>query len=101
LDVQYYVALVKNPRRAVLLVDDDLAIREALTEALAEEGFPVHAAQNGLEAPKGGLVEGSDAGAVSLGAAKVRLHDAQDDWFCVMHDPEGNEFCICLESAPG
>ena len=39
--------------------------------------------------------------AVSLGAAKVRLHDAQDDWFCVMHDPEGNEFCICLEGAPG
>ena len=50
LDVQYYVALVKTPRRAVLLVDDDLAIREALTEALVEEGFPVQAAQNGLEA---------------------------------------------------
>ena len=41
---------MKNPRRAVLLVDDDLAIREALTEALVEEGFPVYAAQNGLEA---------------------------------------------------
>jgi hypothetical protein len=39
--------------------------------------------------------------AVSLGAAKVRLHDSQDDWFCVMHGPEGNEFCICLENAPG
>ena len=39
--------------------------------------------------------------AVSLGAAKVRLHDAQDDWYCVMHDPEGNEFCICLEGASG
>ena len=38
--------------------------------------------------------------AVSLGAAKVMLHDAPDDWFCVMHDPEGNEFCICLENAP-
>jgi hypothetical protein len=37
--------------------------------------------------------------AVSLGAAKVRLHDTEDDWFCVMHDPEGNEFCICLEQA--
>ena len=38
------------PRRAVLLVDDDVAIREALAEALAEEGFPVHAARNGKEA---------------------------------------------------
>jgi CheY-like chemotaxis protein len=41
---------VANPRRAVLLVDDDVAIREALAEALVEEGFPVHAAQNGREA---------------------------------------------------
>ena len=39
-----------SPRRAVLLVDDDVAIREALAEALAEEGFPVHAARNGKEA---------------------------------------------------
>jgi hypothetical protein len=38
--------------------------------------------------------------AVSLGAVKVQLHDDQNDWFCVMHDPEGNEFCICLENAP-
>jgi hypothetical protein len=38
--------------------------------------------------------------AVSLGAVKVQLNDAQDDWFCVMHDPEGNEFCICLENEP-
>ena len=39
--------------------------------------------------------------AVSLGATKVRLHDAPDDWFYVMNDPEGNEFCICLENEPG
>ena len=36
--------------------------------------------------------------AVSLGATKVRVHDSPDDWFCVMHDPEGNEFCVCLET---
>ena len=41
---------MKSTRRAVLVVDDDVAIREALTEALVEEGFPVHAARNGLEA---------------------------------------------------
>jgi CheY-like chemotaxis protein len=41
---------VARPRRAVLLVDDDVAIREALAEALVEEGFPVHAARNGREA---------------------------------------------------
>jgi hypothetical protein len=40
------------------------------------------------------------AHAVSLGAVTVRLNDSADDWFCVMHDPEGNEFCICLENAP-
>jgi len=38
--------------------------------------------------------------ATSLGATKVRLHDADDDWFYVMSDPEGNEFCICLEKEP-
>ena len=38
--------------------------------------------------------------AVAHGAAKIRLHDADDDWYCVMHDPEGNEFCICLENEP-
>ena len=38
--------------------------------------------------------------AVAHGAAKIRLHEADDDWYCVMHDPEGNEFCICLESEP-
>ena len=38
--------------------------------------------------------------AVSLGAATIRVHDASNDWYCVMHDPEGNEFWICLENAP-
>ena len=38
--------------------------------------------------------------AVAHGAAKILLHDADDDWYCVMHDPEGNEFCICLETEP-
>ena len=39
--------------------------------------------------------------ALSLGASKVRLNDDQNDWFCVMNDPEDNEFCICLENEPG
>jgi predicted enzyme related to lactoylglutathione lyase len=35
--------------------------------------------------------------AEQLGATQLRLHDEPDDWFCVMADPAGNEFCICLE----
>jgi CheY-like chemotaxis protein len=34
----------------VLVVDDDEAIREALTESLSDEGFTVHAVNNGREA---------------------------------------------------
>ena len=37
-------------RPSVLLVDDDAAIREALTEVLVDEGFAVHQAANGKEA---------------------------------------------------
>jgi CheY-like chemotaxis protein len=36
--------------RSILLVDDDDAIREALTETLIDEGYAVHAARNGREA---------------------------------------------------
>jgi hypothetical protein len=36
--------------------------------------------------------------AEQLGASQLSLHDDPDDWFCVMTDPAGNEFCICLES---
>ena len=36
--------------RSVLLVDDDAAIRDALTELLVDEGFVVHATVNGREA---------------------------------------------------
>jgi predicted enzyme related to lactoylglutathione lyase len=36
--------------------------------------------------------------AESLGAARLSLHDDPADWFCVMADPAGNEFCICQES---
>jgi len=39
--------------------------------------------------------------AVLLGASAVRVNDDVNDWFCVMNDPEHNEFCICLESDPG
>jgi predicted enzyme related to lactoylglutathione lyase len=34
--------------------------------------------------------------AVRCGAAKLALSEEPDDWFQVMADPEGNEFCICL-----
>ena len=37
-------------RPSVLLVDDDVAIREALAEVLVDEGFAVHQAVNGREA---------------------------------------------------
>jgi CheY-like chemotaxis protein len=37
-------------RKSVLIVDDDLDIREVLSETLAERGFDVATAANGLEA---------------------------------------------------
>ncbi len=33
-----------------------------------------------------------------LGATKLRLHDDPKDWFQVMADPAGNEFCVCREN---
>jgi catechol 2,3-dioxygenase-like lactoylglutathione lyase family enzyme len=36
----------------------------------------------------------------ALGATRLRLNDDPNDWYFVMADPEGNEFCICLESFP-
>ena len=35
--------------------------------------------------------------ALVLGATRVRVNDDPADWFCVMNDPAGNEFCICRE----
>jgi hypothetical protein len=29
------------------------------------------------------------------------LSEDPDDWFQVLADPEGNEFCICRENQPG
>lgn len=39
--------------------------------------------------------------AKEFGATEQRLHDSPDDWFMVLHDPGGNEFCICQERLPG
>jgi CheY-like chemotaxis protein len=44
------VQLVTVTPRSVLLVDDDAAIRDALTELLVDEGFVVHSTGNGREA---------------------------------------------------
>jgi hypothetical protein len=33
---------------------------------------------------------------LALGARKLWLGEEPDDWFQVMADPEGNEFCFCL-----
>jgi CheY-like chemotaxis protein len=41
---------VRNQRRAVLIADDDAAIRDVLVEILQMEGFPVLQAQDGVEA---------------------------------------------------
>jgi CheY-like chemotaxis protein len=41
---------MKRPKRAVLVVDDDLDIREALTDILEDGGFSVLNAANGREA---------------------------------------------------
>jgi CheY-like chemotaxis protein len=41
---------MKGPKRAVLVVDDDLDIREALTDILEDGGFSVMSAANGREA---------------------------------------------------
>jgi hypothetical protein len=35
-----------------------------------------------------------------LGATRIRLHDSPTDWFQVMADPAGNEFCVCRENQP-
>ncbi|MGH8998316.1 MAG: VOC family protein [Acidimicrobiia bacterium] len=32
----------------------------------------------------------------SLGAQRLALNEDPDDWYQVMADPEGNEFCFCL-----
>jgi len=37
------------------------------------------------------------ARAEELGATRLRLNDDEDDWYQVMADVEGNEFCICRE----
>jgi hypothetical protein len=34
----------------------------------------------------------------TLGATRIRLNDDPADWFLLMADPEGNEFCICREN---
>jgi hypothetical protein len=34
---------------------------------------------------------------LELGATRLRVNDDADDWYCVMADVEGNEFCICRE----
>jgi hypothetical protein len=34
---------------------------------------------------------------LELGADKLWLSEEPDDWFQVMADPEGNEYCICLD----
>lgn len=39
--------------------------------------------------------------AVRLGARQLTVHDDPSDWFCVMADPAGNEFCVCLERESG
>jgi CheY-like chemotaxis protein len=41
---------MNHPEHAVLVVDDDLDIREALSEILADRGFQVSCAANGREA---------------------------------------------------
>ena len=41
---------MKHPDHAVLVVDDDLDIREALTDILEDRGFHVTSAANGREA---------------------------------------------------
>ena len=33
--------------------------------------------------------------AIELGATRLSVHDDADDWYCVLADPAGNEFCIC------
>ena len=41
---------MEGTRPSILLVDDDVAIRDALAEVLVDEGYAVHEAPNGKEA---------------------------------------------------
>jgi CheY-like chemotaxis protein len=44
------MASAQQPTRSVLIVEDDLDIRETLAEILQDEGYPVATAANGREA---------------------------------------------------
>jgi Glyoxalase-like domain len=39
-------------------------------------------------------IEAGVAPLVELGATMLRRNEDPDDWFIVMRDPEGNEFCL-------
>jgi Glyoxalase-like domain len=41
------------------------------------------------------LVDAEANRLLSVGATLVRTADEDDDYFAVMQDPEGNEFCVC------
>ena len=41
------------------------------------------------------LVDAEANRLLSVGATLVRTEDDDDDYFAVMQDPEGNEFCVC------
>ena len=41
------------------------------------------------------LVDAEVARLVALGATHMRTTDERDDYFGVLRDPEGNEFCVC------
>jgi glyoxalase superfamily protein len=41
-----------------------------------------------------GRIEAGVAPLVELGATVLRRHEDPDDWFVVLQDPEGNEFCL-------
>jgi CheY-like chemotaxis protein len=53
-----------TPRARILVVDDDVGIRQAIAELLAEEGFEVSCAANGAEAL--GMLEASSVPSLIL-----------------------------------
>ena len=52
--------VISGPRRLVLIVEDDVALRDTLAELLFDEGYRVHCAADGREALEDVAVEPPD-----------------------------------------
>ena len=90
--------VLASPRR-VLLVDDDTAIRSALSEVLEEEGFEVVSATNGLVALDH-LRAGPPPSAIVLDLM-MPVMDGWDFRHCQLQDPGLRDIPVVVVTAAG